>query len=77
MSNQKSSPDNVRQQMQESWEHGIARAQQERRREQELGQSLSQAAGLQVKSGHKAGGLFGSHNCNTHNNGCWTSLDFP
>lgn len=49
--------------LQTRWDQAAERAAQEASRPQDLGQALNEGAGLHVKSGVEAGGLWGSTSC--------------
>ncbi len=58
---------NLSQELQQQWERGIERATEEQPTHQELGGMLNEAAGLHIKSGAQAGGLWGSTSCSCVN----------
>jgi hypothetical protein len=47
----------------QEWDDAIERAQQATTREQPLGDMLTESAGLHIKSGVEAGGLWGTTSC--------------
>lgn len=59
MDNKKQTPE----QLQTDWERATERAAAESSRTQDLGDMLTDSAGLYIKSGVEAGGLWGTTSC--------------
>lgn len=53
--------------LQERWERAVERAAEENMREQELNETLTESAGLHIKSGVDAAGVWGTTSCTCQN----------
>lgn len=57
----------INEQIQEQWDNAAERALQQPAENQTLGDLLQEAAGLHVKSGVQAGGIWGTTSCTCEN----------